>query len=142
MPSYFNIIENIFHKFWDAESDCKIYRKSTALCDLSTDECLSLTSRVWGRPMCMCLLTTCSRYQSWSGKDFEFCHFCPRAAIGHSTNECMKQWKGEIYSDAWSVENWTYVPVVSAWLNADILYVTLVHTHRSPGCAFQCTPCI
>jgi len=75
--------------------------------------------------MCMCLLTTCSGYQSWSGKDFEFCHFCPRAAIGHSTNECMKQWKGEIYSDAWSVENWTYVPVVSAWLNADILYIRI-----------------
>ena len=42
--------------------------------------------------MCLCLLER---------QGFWILSLLPH---GQSTNECMKQWKGEIYSDAWSLE--------------------------------------
>jgi len=133
LPSY-------FYKFWDAENNRKIYRKLTALCDLSTDWLMSVESHKQSlRKTCVHVhVFVCWQHAAvinlGAARILNSVTFAP--AIGHSTNECMKQWKGEIYSDAWSLER---TPVDSTWPIADVSIVhtsqEALHVHFSALCA-------
>jgi len=63
--------------------------------------------------MCMCLLRTCSCYQSLSSKDFEFCHFCLSIHYSLLSNRTL-----DSTNDCTTIEKEKFIVMLQA-LNVD-----------------------